>query len=248
MAPISWQIYLDRGGGSFAPHRKVFPLPWHSCGLFALIQWWPFCPDTMVAFLPWHSSGLFAQTQWWPFWPDTVMAFLLRHIGGLFAQTHWWPFCPDTVVGGLLGHISNTSPKLFVVHFCVNFNYNCKSPNPLLELGPILQFIIHVDKLPNWFPTPTQHPMRDEVLVMYSKFRPAFLPWHSSDLFALTQWWPFCPDTEVALLPWHSGGPFALTQWWSFCPDREVAFLFWYRGGSFALIEKWPFTSMTIMH
>ncbi len=31
-----------------------------------------------------------------------------------------------------------------------------------------LQFIIHVDKLPNYCPTPTHHPIRDELLVTYS--------------------------------------------------------------------------------
>ncbi len=65
-------------------------------------------------------------------------------------------------------------PYFFYDAFLCYFEllFGSKSSNPLLELGPTLQFIIHVDKLPHQFLTPAQLPMRDEVLVMYSKVRP----------------------------------------------------------------------------
>ncbi len=57
----------------------------------------------------------------------------------------------------------------FVVNFCVIFNYNLgeNSQTPFtIRNNPPNHY---VDKLPNSFRTPTQHPMRDELLVMYFK-------------------------------------------------------------------------------
>ncbi len=55
--------------------------------------------------------------------------------------------------------------------FCVIFNLNLGAiPPNLLKLGPKLLFIIHVDILPNSFPT--QYLTGDNILEMHAKVRP----------------------------------------------------------------------------
>ncbi len=57
-----------------------------------------------------------------------------------------------------------------VMHFCAIFTYNFRGefPNHLLQLGTTLYFIMHVDILPNSFPSSIQHPMGDFHLVSYT--------------------------------------------------------------------------------